>query len=493
MLRLKTRQIKGDVTHVVRQADTPVRFRSGHLILQFAEPPTGETITELETRGVRVLGGIPDNGLLVTVDRRVSLEGLGSIYAEPLAPVDKLSPLIGQRPQGWNGDFLVEFHPDVDPSRARALLLGLGLTPRDNPDLAQEHLMIHIAEPAEIPAVLARIAEQDEINYIFPASRGLASGVPAPAYAAPLSTAGLVSQNIPTYGNGWAGPSHGSATIGYVFSQMTGQLPVGETETAIKQAMAQWSQAAQLTWVQSTNPNASQTVNIMFATYSHGDGYPFTGPSGVLAHTFYPAPPNPEPIAGDMHFNDSYTWAMGTNMDVFSVALHELGHALGLGHSDDPSDVMYPYYKIVTALNSGDIAAIQTLYAARPAGSAPPAPAPEPTPTPSPSPSPSPAPGPSPTPTGTKDTTPPTLTITAPGGTSVSTSAAAYNFSGTAIDNVAVASVTWKTNTGSSGTAAGTSNWSASIPLLTGSNQVTITATDTSGNTAWRSVVVSRH
>jgi hypothetical protein len=57
----------------------------------------------------------------------------------------------------------------------------------------------------------------------------------------------------------------------------------------------------------------------------------------------------------------------------------------------------------------------------------------------------------------------------------------------------AVASTTWTTNTGSSGTAAGTTSWTVSIPVLVGSNQVVLTAADTSGNTAWRSVVVSRN
>jgi hypothetical protein len=146
---------------------------------------------------------------------------------------------------------------------------------------------------------------------------------------------------------------------------------------------------------------------------------------------------------------------------------------------------MYPYYKRVSTLNSGDVAAVQTLYAAGPAAASVAAPVPAAS-------APASLPAPTPTPSGTKDTTAPTLTITSPGGSTASTSAAALTFSGTASDNVAVAGVTWKTNTGSLGTASGTTKWTASIPLLDGSNTVTVTATDSSGNTSWRSVVVSR-
>jgi len=303
----------------------------------------------------------------------------------------------------------------------------------------------------------------------------------------------------------------GSATVGFVYSHITSQLAPAAAEQAIESAMAEWSNAVAVTWVQGTNPTAPQTVNILWATYDHGDGYPFDGPGGVLAHTFYPAPPNPEPIAGDMHFDDSEHWAIGANIDLFSVSLHELGHALGLGHSDNPAAVMYPYYHMVTGLSSLDIETVRTLYAtaATPAPvvtltsvSAPtapvpppspapvvtPTPAPTPAPTPTPTPTPTPAPSPSPAPSGA----PPTLSIASPATSTFSTSSAVLTVSGTASDGAGIASIAWSTNFGQSGKASGTTTWSAAVPLITGSNAITILATDTAGRTAWRSVVVAR-
>ena len=73
-------------------------------------------------------------------------------------------------------------------------------------------------------------------------------------------------------------------------------------------------------------------------------------------------------IAGDVHFDDSNSWSdggAGGTIDFFTVALHELGHALGLGHSADTTSVMYAYYggprRVLTA---DDIAGIQAIYGA---------------------------------------------------------------------------------------------------------------------------------
>ena len=201
----------------------------------------------------------------------------------------------------------------------------------------------------------------------------------------------------------------------------------------------------------------------------------------MLAHTFYPAAPNPEPIAGDMHLDNDEAWRVGANIDLYSVALHELGHALGLGHSDDPNAVMYPYYRMATSLQTDDRKAILTLYAA--AGSTPPA-----TPTPAPTPTPTPTPTPVPS-----DRTAPALTIANPSTTTISTTAPSRVISGTAADAGGLESVTWTNSLGPTGTATGTTNWSATIPLQRGINRITVRATDKAGNYAWRTITINRY
>src|ERR1035441_7323636 len=275
-------------------------------------------------------------------------------------------------------------------------------------------------------------------------------------------------------------------------------MDAATAQSEIERALRQWTLYANITLSPGQQQGAARTVDILFASGAHGDAYPFDGPGGVLAHTFYPAPPNSEPIAGDMHLDADEPWTAGANVDLFSVALHEAGHALGLGHSDRPGAVMYPYYHLSTGLTDDDIAGIRALYGSSvspppaPAPAPPPAPTPTPVPSPSPAPAPAPAPTPAPAPPTSADTTPPSLQIQSPGLTIVSTSASAIVIGGTASDNVAVTAVKWTNSTGDAGVAAGTASWSANIPLLVGTNAITVRAYDAAGNSAWRAVTVVR-
>src|SRR5262245_4562374 len=95
--------------------------------------------------------------------------------------------------------------------------------------------------------------------------------------------------------------------------------------------------------------------------------------------------------------------------------------------------------------------------------------------------------------TVTSDPTLPTVTITSPTTASTfTTNTSPLALGGTAADNVGVTQVTWSNSQGGSGTASGTTSWSASgIALQSGSNVLTVTARDAAGNTATTTLTVT--
>ncbi len=481
-------QLRGE-----NQAGLPKRrpFSRPHILIQFRHFPQDSELENLRKHGARVVGYVPETGVVVAGgDIPADSEEIAAAGA--LRPEDKWSPRLAGGAHG----FVVEFHPDVDASDALAILREEGLEPRYHPDLLPNHAVVQAAAEQA-----ARLVAWDEVAYVYPASGDLLNGVRLQACAGPLTAAGRIGQAVASVGEGWDGPGQGSARLGYYFGALGNRLPRPQVQHELLRALAEWGKYIDVGFTPAPLPNSARTITMLFAGGAHGDPYPFDGPGRTVAHTFYPAPPNPESIAGDMHFDAEEAWNIGEDLDVYTVALHEAGHALGLGHSDDPGSVMYPYYRRFAGLSDEDIAAARALYAAARAPGIPQPPGPKPpsdpsTPsiptTPSTPGKPQEPPARPPAPP-VADTVSPVLTVLYPASTSFLTYNESIVVRGTAGDDTGVVRVTWQDSAGAGGDAAGTVLWqTAPIPLRLGANTLTIRAFDAAGNMAWRSVSITR-
>jgi hypothetical protein len=184
---------------------------------------------------------------------------------------------------------------------------------------------------------------------------------------APLEE-GLRYDSLPDIGEFVVDGREWSTTaLTYFFSSGTGDISGTGEQDAILEALRLWEEATPLTFT-AAGSAASADIVISFASGDHGDGFPFDGTNGVLAHAFYP-PPNGGALAGDAHFDDAETWSAGEQgssaqpIDLVTVAAHEIGHSLGLAHSSVTGALMNPFYTgSHRFLGVDDMAGIQSIY-----------------------------------------------------------------------------------------------------------------------------------
>ncbi len=142
----------------------------------------------------------------------------------------------------------------------------------------------------------------------------------------------------------------------------------GKWESVILQAAQTWAQQTNINFevVPDDGAPAGSGPDEQGGT-GFGDirigGYNFN--CSTLALTYQPPQDNNFSIAGDMTFNTGQSFNIGSTYDLYTVAMHEFGHALGLNESSVSNAVEYGTYTgRKTALASDDIVGIRSIYSA---------------------------------------------------------------------------------------------------------------------------------
>ncbi|KAL8132404.1 hypothetical protein AgCh_008058 [Apium graveolens] len=150
----------------------------------------------------------------------------------------------------------------------------------------------------------------------------------------------------------------GKTTLTYWFDETT----PSDAKPAFVRAFNRWASVTQYFSFSETQYYDSSDLTIGFASGDHGDGHPFDGPGRVLAHAF-------KPTDGRLHCDADESFSIGAipnsnYIDLVSVAMHEIGHLLGLGHSSVENALMYPTTRpgVSTDIQDDDLEGMRALY-----------------------------------------------------------------------------------------------------------------------------------
>ena len=206
-----------------------------------------------------------------------------------------------------------------------------------------------------------------------------------PGTTPPLSSDFVFGSTTP---GKWGNPTFGTgASVTYSFMEsklvssggntsvdLSTFMPVGFKDEIVA-AFDAWSAVVDITFTEVVDPGVDWQAPAALASDIRISGEDLGGPGGALAHAFFP-PKNGGPAAGDIHFDSKDTWKIGfggPGFDIFQVAAHEIGHAIGLGHEcgddglDTPCEValMNPFItEDFRGPQADDIAGAQEIYGA---------------------------------------------------------------------------------------------------------------------------------
>jgi hypothetical protein len=157
-----------------------------------------------------------------------------------------------------------------------------------------------------------------------------------------------------------------------LFQTLNAKWPTATWQGIFGQAAAIWEQVANVNFTRIGDSGAP----LGFGLFQQGDstmgdirisGLPSSViGGGTLGYTLLPPPINGGSEAGDVIMNTSQPWQINADYDLLTVAIHELGHALGMDHSAISTADMYAVYNGgKQSLTADDIAGIDSIYGPR--------------------------------------------------------------------------------------------------------------------------------
>ena len=107
----------------------------------------------------------------------------------------------------------------------------------------------------------------------------------------------------------------------------TKRLSKRDVDNEIKKALNVWSKHTDLNFIQKRSGKVH--IDVRFEEGEHGDGDPFDGSGGTLAHAFFPV------FGGDAHFDDDEPWTINSYRGNYDET--KLGN-------QDPNPFLYQNY-----------------------------------------------------------------------------------------------------------------------------------------------------